>query len=135
MNDRVPDSRAAAAIGVVRAFLAALEARDVAAAQSHLAADARIVVPGGRTVGSVRELVANSVGRYRAVGKHVERFDVVDGNDRVIVYCLGTLHGVWPDGTAFRGIRFIDRFELRGDRIVLQQVWNDAGEHRAARPA
>ena len=124
-------SDANAAVEVVRAFLAALQARDVEAAQRHLAPNARIIVPGGRVVGSVREIVANSSARYRAIGKDIERFDVVDSADRVVVYCLGTLQGTWPDGTAFHGIRFVDRFELRDGRIVLQEVWNDAAEHRA----
>ena len=125
MND------ANASVEVVRAFLAALQARDVEAAQRHLAPDARIVVPGGRVVGSVREIVANSGARYRAIGKAIERFDVVASADKVVVYCLGTLRGTWQDGTAFQGIRFVDRFELRDGRIVLQEVWNDAAEHRA----
>ena len=125
MND------ANAPVEVVRAFLAALQARDVQTAQRLLAPNARIVVPGGRVVGSVREIVANSSARYRAIGKDIERFDVVASADRVVVYCLGTLRGAWPDGTAFHGIRFVDRFELRDGRIVLQEVWNDAAEHRA----
>jgi limonene-1,2-epoxide hydrolase len=120
-----------ASIDVVRSFLAALQARDVEAAQRHLAPNARIVVPGGRVVGSVREIVVNSSARYRAIGKDIERFDVVISADKVVVYCLGTLQGTWPDGTAFHGIRFVDRFELRDGRIVLQEVWNDAAEHRA----
>lgn len=121
------------AIATVRAFLAALQARDVDAAQRHLAPNARIVVPGGRVVGSVREIAENSSRRYGAIGKDIERFDVAQGAGKVIVYCIGTLQGAWPDGSAFHGIRFIDRFELREGRIVLQEVWNDAAEHRALR--
>lgn len=125
--------RRAAAIGVVRDFLAALEMRDVAGAQACLAPDVRIVVPGGREVRAVADIVANSSRRYRRVGKHIERFDVLEAPpDVMIVYCLGTLHGVWHDDTSFEGIRFIDRFELRSGRIVLQEVWNDAAERRAA---
>ena len=124
-------SDANAPVDVVRAFLAALQARDVESAQRHLAPGARIVVPGGRVVGSVREIVTNSSARYRAIGKDIERFDVAASADKVVVYCIGTLQGMWPDGTAFHGIRFIDRFELRDGRIVLQEVWNDAAEHRA----
>jgi hypothetical protein len=45
-----------------------------------------------------------------------------------VVYCSGTLEGVWLDGSAFSGIRFIDRFEVAGGRIVRQDVWNDLGE-------
>ena len=121
-------------IAIVRAFLAALQARDVEAAQRYLAPDARIVVPGGRVVGSVRDIVANSGSRYRTIGKVIERVDAVASTHNVVVYCLGTLHGEWPDGRSFEGIRFVDRFELRDGRIELQEVWNDAAEHRA-RPA
>ena len=45
-----------------------------------------------------------------------------------IVYCFGTLNGEWPDGQAFSGIRFIDRFEITQGRITRQQVWNDIAE-------
>lgn len=122
-----------AAIRIVRDFLSALEARDVARAQAHLAPDVRIVVPGGREVRAVADIVANSSRRYRHIGKHIERMETLDApGGNLVVYCLGTLHGAWPDGTGFDGIRFIDRFELRGGRIVLQEVWNDAAERRAA---
>ena len=48
-----------------------------------------------------------------------------------VVYCRGTLAGEWPDGRAFAGVRFIDRFEIDdAGRIVDQQVWNDLGEAR-----
>ncbi len=121
-----------AAIGIVRDFLRALEARDVDRAQGHLAPDARIVVPGGREVRAVADIVTNSSRRYRRIGKHIERVEAHDApNGNVVVYCLGTLHGTWPDGTDFDGIRFIDRFELSGLRIVQQEVWNDTAERRA----
>jgi hypothetical protein len=44
---------------------------------------------------------------------------------------MGTLHGVWLDGTPFEGIRFIDRFELADGRIQRQDVWNDMAEVHA----
>ena len=49
-----------------------------------------------------------------------------------VVYTQGTLSGEWPDGSAFSGIRFIDRFELTGGKITRQDVWNDMGEVRNA---
>ena len=128
------DSEAhAVAIRLVRDFLAALEARDLDRAQAHVALDARIVVPGGREVRAVADIVANSVRRYARVGKHIEHIETLAASDGgVVAYCRGTLHGAWSDGTAFAGIRFIDRFELRDGRITLQEVWNDAAERRAA---
>ena len=120
-------------IGIVRDFLHALEARDVDRAQAHLAPDARIVVPGGREVRAVADIVANSSRRYRRIGKHIEHIEtLVAPGGNVVVYCTGTLHGTWLDGTGFEGIRFIDRFELQGGRILRQDVWNDAAERRAA---
>ncbi len=50
------------------------------------------------------------------------------GDTGASVYCFGTLGGEWPDGTAFDGIRFIDRFELQGGLITRQDVWNDMAE-------
>jgi len=44
------------------------------------------------------------------------------------VYCTGTLEGVWLDGRAFSGVRFIDRFEVAEGRIRRQDVWNDLAE-------
>ena len=36
--------------------------------------------------------------------------------------------GSWLDGSGFSGIRFVDRFELEGEPIVAQMVWNDIAE-------
>ena len=41
--------------------------------------------------------------------------------------------GEWPDGTAFEGIRFIDRFVVVDGKITDQRVWNDLGEARRGR--
>lgn len=134
MTGRPPDMQAA--IDVVGDYLAALEAREVDRAQARLHEGARIIGPGGSPAASVAGIVANSSRRYQWVGKHIERYDAMPADDGgVIVYCMGTLHGRWPDGTAFDGIRFIDRFELREGRILSQQVWNDAAEHRLRRAA
>ena len=55
--------------------------------------------------------------------------------DGTVVHVQGTLHGQWPDGTDFDGIRFIDRFLVVDGRLARQEVWNDLAEHRLARPA
>jgi hypothetical protein len=65
------------------------------------------------------------------VKKTIERVDVTAGESGPIVYCFGGLYGEWPDGEAFEGIRYIDRFEIGGGRITRQDVWNDMGEVRA----
>jgi phenylpyruvate tautomerase PptA (4-oxalocrotonate tautomerase family) len=111
---------------VVQAYLAAMEARDLPAARALLAPGFAMTFPGGITMTTLEELIAWSAPRYRFVKKTYERFDAMGQH----VYCFGTLHGEWPDGTAFSGIRFIDRFELAGGLIQRQDVWNDMGEVR-----
>ena len=58
----------------------------------------------------------------------MERSDVVPGVGETIVYNLGTLYGEWPDGTPFEGNRYVDRFVVRGGKIVQMDVWNDSAE-------
>ncbi len=111
---------------VVRAYLAAMEARDLSAAQALLADGFTMTFPGDVRMTSLTDLVTWSKPRYRFVKKTYDRFDTMAG----LCYCFGTLHGEWLDGTAFSGIRFIDRFELSDGKISRQDVWNDMAEVR-----
>lgn len=117
---------------LVRRFLEAMQARDLVAARACLHPEFRMTFPGDMGMTTLEELIAWSAPRYRGVAKRFEAFDVSEGPDgRAVVHTHGTLHGTWLDGTPFEGIRFIDRFELEGGRIVRQQVWNDMAEVRA----
>jgi hypothetical protein len=124
-----------ALIALVGEYLSAMEARDLGRAQTLVAADAEFIFPGGRRPASLGEIVAGSQKRYRKIGKVIDGFDVLPRENGGTVWCYGTLYGEWIDGTAFSGIRFIDRFDIVGGRIESQRVWNDAGEiavaHRA----
>ena len=113
---------------LVRAYLDAMEARDLPAAQAMLTEDFTMTFPGGAPLRTLQELIDWAAPRYRFVTKTYEGFDTCGDT----VYCRGTLSGEWPDGTAFSGIRFVDRFELRAGRIARQDVWNDIAEVRAA---
>lgn len=121
--------------GLVRAFLQAMEARDLERARGILAPCFEMVFPGGVRPASLEELVAGSALRYRRVGKRIERLDECFAADGTVVYVHGVLHGQWPDGTDFDGIRFIDRFLVVDGRLARQEVWNDLAEHRLARSA
>lgn len=121
----------AAAIEIARDYLDAMEARDLARAQTFVSAQAVFVFPGGARRQDLAAIVAGSATRYQCVGKHIEGYDAVIGaGGGVNVYVRGTLHGRWLDGSAFDDIRFIDRFEIRDGLIVRQDVWNDIGEVR-----
>ncbi|TVR08825.1 MAG: DUF4440 domain-containing protein [Salinarimonadaceae bacterium] len=113
---------------IVRAFLDAMQERDLDRACAFLAPDFAMTFPGDARMTRLEDLVAFSASRYRSVRKTYERFDVAPGGERAIVYCFGTLSGEWPDGTPFSDVRFIDRFEIEKGAIVRQQVWNDIAD-------
>lgn len=110
---------------LVRDFLAAMEARELERASSLLADDFVMRFPGSPPMTRLTELVEWARGRYRHVGKRIHALDCCDKGDHTVVVCHGELHGEWPDGTPFDGVRFIDRFELRDGKLARQEVWND----------
>jgi hypothetical protein len=110
----------------IRAFLAALEARDLAMANTHLHPKVEMVFPGGAAFYRLEELIDWARPRYRHVAKLVERIDVAG----TTAFVQGTLYGQWPDGRAFEGIRFADWFEFEEGLIYRQRVWNDLAEIR-----
>lgn len=109
----------------VRAYLAAMEARDLEAAERHLSDGFVMAFPGSPEITSLSDLIAWSSERYRFVRKTFQAFETCDKEDHSVVICHGHLSGAWPDGTTFDSIRFIDRFEIRNNRLTRQDVWND----------
>lgn len=118
------DNRPMSPEQTVRAYLDAMERRDLAAAKSFLAPGFTMVFPGGRKFTALEQLVDSARGRYRSARKTYERFDAFQD----LVYCFGTLHGELLDGAPFSGIRFIDRFTVREGKLADQNVWNDMAE-------
>ncbi len=115
-------------IELVRAFLATMEARDLDRAREFLSDDFRMTFPGGAQFTRLEQLIEWARSRYRFVRKTYDRFDVTADAGGPIVYCFGTLAGEWLDGTAFSGVRFIDRFTVRDGFFADQMVWNDLAE-------
>ena len=122
------NSETAAAAEIVERFLVASMVPDPATAALYIADDLKITFTGGRKYGHPRETAGFNAKRYKWVKKKMERTDVVPGVDETIVYNLGTLYGEWPDGTPFEGNRYVDRFVVRGGKIVQMDVWNDSAE-------
>ncbi|WP_432816859.1 nuclear transport factor 2 family protein [Sulfitobacter sp. JB4-11] len=117
---------------VVRAFLDAMQARQLDQARALLADGFVMQFPGSPALTRLEDMVDWAKPRYRFVTKTFDGFDTMQGaGQAAVVYCRGTLSGEWPDGTAFDGIRFIDRFEVAGGKITKQDVWNDIAETRA----
>ena len=120
---------------MVRHFLALMQARDLSAASALLAPDFVMHFPGHPAMHALDELVNWTKGRYSSIAKDYERFDESWADGFTVVYCSGTLRGVWLDGSSFEGVRFIDRFEIADGKIRRQDVWNDLAETLAHRPA
>jgi phenylpyruvate tautomerase PptA (4-oxalocrotonate tautomerase family) len=113
------------ASAIVKDFLARMQARELDAAQAFLAPGFSMHFPGSGPMHRLEELLQWSRQRYRSVGKVFGAFDEVWSGEGAVVYCTGTLYGVWLDGSAFDGVRFVDRFEIRDGLIQRQDVWND----------
>ena len=115
---------------IVEAFLEASMVPDPVRASTFMAPDVRITFTGGRRFDDPGGTAAFNAARYRWVKKKFERTDVVTGgtDEEAIVYNIGTLYGEWPDGEPFSGNRYVDRFVVRGGKIVRMDVWNDSAE-------
>lgn len=133
-----------AAKALVRSYLEAMEQRDLAAASAMLAPGFRMLFPGGRAFDSLSALVQAARGRYRSANKRYEHFDVLvadalaaehsehhsdpRSDPTCVVYCYGMLYGELLSGETYDNIRFIDRFSVRGGKLIDQMVWNDMAE-------
>ena len=118
----------AEAADIVERFLVASMVPDPETAARYISDRLKITFTGGRKYTHPRETAAFNGKRYKWVKKKMERTDVVPGHGETIVYNLGTLYGEWPDGAPFEGNRYVDRFVVRGGKIVQMDVWNDSAE-------
>lgn len=116
--------------GIVTDYLAAMEARDLDRARSHLAIGFVMQFPGAAPMHRLEELIDWAKPRYREVRKTITQIDSYGTEHGSRVLVMGTLAGIWPDGTTFADIRFVDRFELEDGQITRQDVWNDIAEVR-----
>lgn len=118
------------AVSRVRAYLAAMERRDLPTAQALLAPGFEMTFPTGARFTSLADLVAWSRPRYRSVTKSFRRADAAISSDGIAVTVFGTLAGEWPDGTPFSGVRYCDWFLVTDAGLARQEVWNDLAAAR-----
>ncbi len=116
-------------VEIVKAFLAASMAPDPDSAAALMSQDVVITFTGKRVMPSVHGVTAFNAARYQWVKKQLGEFDWMEKRPgHVVVYCTGFLYGVWPDGRAFAGNRYLDRYEVIEGRITKMDVWNDSAE-------
>jgi hypothetical protein len=127
----MPKKKLQRAIAQVRNYLDALENQDLVLAKSFLSNNSKFIFPGNEvflTLEGVRDWAKL---RYHWIKKNYDHFDPLMTDDNIIiVYCYGTLYGEWLDRSTFSKIRFIDRFTLKGDKLLDQMVWNDLAEYK-----
>jgi len=115
---------------VASEFFAAMSARDLPRLQALLAPGFVMTVSGNQRFTRLEDFFAHSRARQGAVRKHIEGFDVSVNGDSAVVYSIGTMSGTWLDGSAFQGVRFIDRFGLQSGLITTLDVFSDMAEFR-----
>lgn len=120
----------AAAKRLVETYLELSMIPDPEAAARHVSDDFELVFTGGRRFRSPAESAAFNARRYKWVKKRFLRTDAALDPETgdVHVYNTGYLYGEWPDGEPFETNRYLDRFVVRGGKIVRTDVWNDSAE-------
>lgn len=123
-----PDAALSPDAALVRDFLEASMVPDPVRAATYMAEDVVITFTGGRVYSHPSGTTGFNARRYAWVKKRMDRFDVCPGDGETVVYSVGVLYGEWPDGEPFEGNRYVDRFLVRGGKIVTMDVWNDSAE-------
>jgi hypothetical protein len=120
----------AVAASIVNEYLRLLMIPDPDAARRFIAPGLEIRFTGNRLMHDPAECADFNATRYGWVKKRIEATEVVAGGmpEHAVVYSRGSLYGVWPDGTAFEGNRYVDRYEVSHGRITRMDVWNDSAE-------
>ncbi|MDB4837688.1 hypothetical protein OAH87_04390 [Marinomonas sp.] len=115
-------------VGIVSNFLEASMVPDPEKAATFMSEDVQITFTGRRDMKSTIEITQFNRARYSWVKKLIKQYDVVQKEDHCVVYSIGYLYGEWPDGKAFHGNRYTDRFEVKGGLITKMDVLNDSAE-------
>ena len=113
---------------IVRDYLEASMIPDPDRAATYVSDEVVITFTGGREYDHPSGPAAFNAMRYKWVKKDMRQFDVAQGAEGTVVYSTGYLYGEWPDGTAFEGNRYVDRFVVEDGLIVKMDVWNDSAE-------
>lgn len=109
-------------------FIQAVNAGDAEAAQRCLAPQGRLVFPGPVAFQRVADFLALSGPRYQRVRYTYGAMELAQSEGRSVVYAQGVVDGVFADGRAFHGVRYIDRFEIQDGLILSKEVWSDMAD-------
>lgn len=125
-----PTDPVIAAKEIVEAYLERSMVPDPVGAATYVSDDFKLVFTGGRQFSGPAESSAFNAKRYAWVKKKFLRTDAALDAETgdVHVYNTGYLFGEWKDGTTFETNRYMDKFVVRGGKIISTDVWNDSAE-------
>jgi len=116
-------------IEIAQQFLNLLEARDLDNVKPLISNDFTMVWPGDVRIDDLAALSAFGSGRFQSVKNVYDSIEAADTTSGTTVYSVGTLEGIFADGSAFSGIRFVDRVLVDREGLVSELfVWSDLGE-------
>ena len=115
---------------IVEAYLECSMVPDPEGAAAYVSDDFQLVFTGGRQFSGPADASAFNAKRYAWVKKKFLRTDAAldSATGDVHVYNTGYLYGEWKDGTPFEANRYMDKFVVRGGKIISTDVWNDSAE-------
>jgi ketosteroid isomerase-like protein len=117
-------------VDVVKTFLEGMSKRDFAAMEAVMAPNFKMTVTGGSVFKHPRDFAAQSRARQKSAIKTTDRYDEIPTATGAIVYSIGSMAGEWNNGTTYRDIRYIDRFEIVNGKIAEMNVYSDMAEFR-----
>lgn len=115
---------------IVKAFLEAMSRRDFAAMELLMAPSFRMTTTGGVVYSHPKDFAVNSARRQKTAKKTTDTYDEIPTAKGGIVYSIGSMAGQWNDGSEYKGVRYIDRFEIVDGKIVDMNVYSDMAEFR-----
>ncbi|HZT04782.1 MAG TPA: hypothetical protein VFA39_21210 [Steroidobacteraceae bacterium] len=128
MSERMPSVEANTCGALVSRYLEAMQTADLEGVRAVTEPGARLEYPGPVAFTDPAEVLSWASGRHQWVRHTVERCDVVPEQAETVAYAVGTLRGVWKNGSPFSDVRFIYQFRIRGTNIVEARLWSDVAE-------
>ncbi|NCT96161.1 MAG: nuclear transport factor 2 family protein [Comamonadaceae bacterium] len=114
---------------LIERFIRAVNNGDADAAQRCLTPDVQLVFPGPTRFQRVADFLALSGPRYQRVAYTYGAMELAQSHQgHTVVFAQGTVSGVFANGQAFDGVRYIDRFDIDNGLIASKEVWSDMAD-------
>jgi hypothetical protein len=113
---------------VVRAFILAVNERNVEAARAATGPGLKMTFPGNTVMHSIDEFFTWVAGRSPKSAYLYDTVDVLEDRDALVAYASGSVVGETVSGLSFSGVRVIDKFVIRNGKVVEKEAWSDMAD-------